>query len=148
MRSTGKLLAYVLVWGLAGCGFYGAHHNELSADGVSAPAPKILGVNAFLWRASLETLSFLSLASIDPFGGVIISEWYVANQDERIKVMVHIMDRGLQADGLKVTIFRQQRTGGEWRYAKADPDVAHQLEDAILTRARELRLRDRDTRNL
>ena len=71
-----------------------------------------LGVNSYLWHASLDTLSFLPLAIADPFGGVIISEWYVAptSPDERLKVTVYIMDRALRADGLKVVVFRQTRS--------------------------------------
>jgi len=99
-------------------------------------------VNSYLWHASLDTLSFLPLLSADPFGGVIISEWYVAptSPDERLKVTIYIMDRALRADALKVVVFRQVRNGTIWQDATASPDTAHKLEDSILTRARELRL--------
>jgi uncharacterized protein DUF3576 len=101
-----------------------------------------LGVNSYLWHATLDTLSFLPLTSADPFGGVIISEWYVAptSPDERLKVTIYIMDRALRADALKVVVFRQVRNGTIWQDATASPDTAHKLEDSILTRARELRL--------
>jgi hypothetical protein len=101
-----------------------------------------LGVNSYLWHATLDTLSFLPLVSADPFGGVIISEWYVAptSPNERLKVTVYIMDRSLRADGLKVVVFRQTRNAGGWLDAQPSADTAHKLEDSILTRARELRL--------
>ena len=101
-----------------------------------------LGVNSFLWHASLNTLSFMPLQSADPFGGVIISDWYVAPTvpDERLKVTIYIMDRALRADGLKVVVFRQTRTANGWTDAAASAETAHRLEDSILTRARELRL--------
>jgi len=101
-----------------------------------------LGVNSYLWHAALDTLSFMPLQSADPFGGVIISDWYVAPSapDERLKVTIYIMDRSLRADGLKVVVFRQTRSGAGWTDAAASPDTAHRLEDSILTRARELRL--------
>jgi hypothetical protein len=101
-----------------------------------------LGVNSYLWHASLDTLSFLPLVSADPFGGVIISEWYVSptSPNERLKVTVYIMDRTLRADALKVVVFRQVGNGGAWQDAQPSPDTAHKLEDSILTRARELRL--------
>lgn len=101
-----------------------------------------LGVNSYLWHASLDTLSFMPLQSADPFGGVIITDWYVAPSapDERLKVTIYIMDRALRADGLKVVVFRQTRNASGWTDAAASPDTAHRLEDAILTRARELRL--------
>ena len=145
MRSSRVLVAPLLALTLAGCGVTSSASREMGNDGVSPPAPKTLGVNAYLWQASLDTLSFLPLASTDPFGGLIISGWYTASSspDERIKVMVHIMDRGLRADGLKIAVFRQERHGTEWRDAKATPYAARKLEDAILTRARELRLATR-----
>jgi hypothetical protein len=101
-----------------------------------------LGVNSYLWHAALDTMAFMPLSSADPFGGVIITDWYVApnSPDERLKVTVYIMDRALRADGLKVVVFRQTRNGTVWADAAASPDTAHKLEDAILTRARELRL--------
>jgi hypothetical protein len=84
----------------------------------------------------------MPLKSADPFGGVIISDWYVAPSapDERLSVTVYIMDRTLRADGLKVVVFRQTRVATGWTDAAASPDTAHRLEDSILTRARELRL--------
>jgi len=102
-----------------------------------------LGVNAFLWHATLDTLSFMPLASADPFGGVIITEWYSAAEkpDERMKVTVYILSRDLRADGLRVAAFRQTKAAdGTWQDATVNPDTANKLEDAILSRARELRL--------
>ena len=102
----------------------------------------MLGVNSYLWHASLDTLSFMPLASADPFGGVIITDWYSAPQapDERLKVTIYILDRRLRADGLKLAVFRQTRNGSGWIDAAVNNDTAIKLEDAILTRARELRL--------
>ncbi|HWC64333.1 MAG TPA: DUF3576 domain-containing protein [Rhizomicrobium sp.] len=102
-----------------------------------------LGVNSFLWHATLDTLAFMPLQSADPFGGVVITDWYVAQNapNDRLKVTIYIMDRALRADGLKVVVFRQTRgANGVWSDAQPSPDTAHRLEDAILTRARELRL--------
>ena len=101
-----------------------------------------LGVNSYLWHATLDTLAFMPLQSADPFGGVVITDWYVAPNapDERLKVTIYILDRALRADGLKVVVFRQTRNGAVWSDAQPSPDIAHKLEDAILTRARELRL--------
>jgi len=102
-----------------------------------------VAVNAFLWRASLDTISFMPLASADPFGGVIISDWYAPPEtpDERFKVNVYILGRALRADGLKVSVFRQtQDPAGRWNDAPVGAEVASEFEDAVLTRARELRL--------
>jgi len=136
--------ALVLTTGLAGCGSSndGSRDADTGTSIASGSTRMTLGVNSYLWHASLDTLSFLPLTSADPFGGVIISEWYVApaSPDERLKVTVYIMDRTLRADGLKVVVFRQIRTGSTWADATPSPDTAHKLEDSILTRARELRL--------
>jgi Domain of unknown function (DUF3576) len=102
-----------------------------------------LAVNAFLWRASLDTIAFMPLASADPFGGVIITDWYspAETPDERFKVNVYILGKQLRADGLKVSVFRQQRTGGQWNDANVEPEVPGEFENAVLGQARELRLR-------
>jgi hypothetical protein len=101
-----------------------------------------LGVNSYLWRATLDTLNFMPLASADPVGGVIISDWYAAPEkpDERVKVNVFILDKRLRADALKVAVFRQVRNAAGWADAQVNPDTGVKLENAILSRARELRL--------
>lgn len=102
-----------------------------------------LGVNSFLWRASLDTISFMPLASADPFGGVIITDWYTPpeSQAERFKVTVYILGRDLRADGVRAAVFRQNLDGnGNWVDAKVEQQTAIDLEDAILTRARQLRI--------
>ncbi|HET9229999.1 MAG TPA: DUF3576 domain-containing protein [Vitreimonas sp.] len=101
-----------------------------------------IGVNSYLWRASLDTLNFMPLASADPFGGVIITDWYSdpAAPTERFKATVYILDTRLRADALNVSIFRQQQVNGAWADSTVDPETEIQIENAILTRARQLRL--------
>ncbi len=102
-----------------------------------------IAVNGYLWRASLDTMSFMPLSSADPFGGVIITDWYVAPESpsERFKVQIYILDRQLRANGLRVTVFRQERDSfGGWSDAVVNPDTQVELENAILTRARQLRI--------
>ncbi len=107
-----------------------------------------LGVNSFLWRASLDTLAFMPLASADPFGGVIITDWYEDPnaRGERFKINLLILDRTLRADGIKASIFKQTRDveTNEWQDAKVEDAVERQLEDSILTRARQLRIKQGD----
>ena len=100
-----------------------------------------IGVNNLLWRASLDTISFMPLVSADPFGGVIITDWNTppATPDERFKVNVYILGRALRADGLRASVFRQQNQGGSWVDAPVALNTATDLENAILTKARELR---------
>jgi hypothetical protein len=127
---------------LAGCGS-GGRQVDMSTGAISSGSSRLtLGVNSYLWHASLDTMAFMPLVSADPFGGVIITDWYVApsSPNERLKVTIYISDQALRADGLKVVVFRQVKNGNVWSDAQANPDIAHKLEDAILTRARELRL--------
>lgn len=100
-----------------------------------------IGVNNYLWRASLDTISFMPLASADPFGGVIITDWYTPPETpaERFKMNVYILDRQLRADGVRVAVFRQNRDGSGWSDAKVTKQTAVNLENEILTRARQLR---------
>lgn len=103
-----------------------------------------IGVNSYLWRASLDTLSFMPLASADPFGGVIITDWYQdpKAQGERFKVTTYILDKRLRADGVKVAVFRQKKDDkGDWTDTPVDQATATRIENAILVRARELRMR-------
>jgi len=104
-----------------------------------------VAVNAFLWRASLDTINFIPLISADPFGGVIITDWYTPSEapSERMKVQITILDRELRADGVRVSVFKQQqaaRTGSTWVDTQVDPRTNTEIENAILTRARQLRI--------
>jgi hypothetical protein len=101
-----------------------------------------VGVNSLLWRASLDTISFMPLVSADPFGGVIITDWYTPPQtpDERFKVNIYILGRALRADGVRASVFRQTNQGGGWVDAPVALNTSTDLENAILTRARQLRM--------
>lgn len=113
------------------------------SESTSAGNAPIVGVNSFLWRAALDTVSFMPLASADPFGGVVITDWYATPESpsERFKVTVYVLDNRLRGDAVKVALFRQVRaTTGEWVDAPADPATATKLENTILTRARDLRV--------
>ena len=101
-----------------------------------------IGVNAYLWRASLDTISFMPLASADPWGGVIITDWYANPQtpDEHFKVTIFILDSRLRADALNVSIQKEVRAGDRWVPADVSQQTQLDIENAILTRARELRL--------
>ena len=106
-----------------------------------------LPVNKYLWRASLDTLSFLPIASIDTFSGVIATDWGASSgtTNERVRVTTYVRDAELSATALDVSVFRETLSpGGVWQAASVDPGTARQLEDAILTRARQLRIQDVD----
>ena len=134
--------ACVLVLGLAlsGCGVLRG-----GDDARTAQAGPAIGVNSYLWRATLDTLAFMPLTSADPYGGVVITDWYANPEQpgERFKATVYILDTRLRADGLNVTVFKQTRdTSGAWADAPVAGQTETDIENAILTRARQLRLSD------
>jgi len=143
MRVPAILLCALL---LASCG---SSSNDMDTSdtgtgstAISGNGGRVMGVNSYLWHATLDTLSFMPLQSADPFGGVIITDWYSdpSNPNERMRVTVYILDRRLRADGIKISTFRQTHSADGWVDAQVNPDTANKLEDAILVRARELRL--------
>jgi len=143
-------LAVAAATTLAGCQFIRDDINrtlgnapEDNARRVDMAASQVttIGVNAYLWRASLDTLSFAPLATTDSNGGVIVTEWYInpQNAQERAKLTVTILDRDLRADALRVTAARQTLQSGQWTDAPVTAATVQRLEEIILTRARDLR---------
>jgi hypothetical protein len=118
-------------------GLFSTDRNNQGDSGGSG-----VGVNSLLWRASLDTISFMPLVSADPFGGVIITDWYTPPQtpNERFKVNIFILGRVLRADGVRASVFRQTNDTGTWADAPVALNTATDLENAILTRARQLRM--------
>lgn len=121
---------------LAACGGSERPRTELAAAQINT-----IGVNAYLWRGALETLSFAPMASADSDGGVIVTDWYAnpSNPNERVKVTVTILDQDLRADALRVSANRQVAQGGAWVDAPVQAATVQKLEDIILTKARDLR---------
>jgi hypothetical protein len=115
--------------------------SKTSPNDGSGGVGSALGVNAYLWRGALDTLSFMPLASADPFGGVIITDWYQppGSPDERFKATAYILGRQLRSDGVRVTIFRQVLQNGQWIDAQVSPATVGEIEGRVLARARELR---------
>ncbi len=172
IRRPYSALAAILMFAVAGCGGtnlrpssgsepvndkesrYAARPSLFGPDGLSLSTDPSrgetgggggsgIGVNSFLWRATLDTIVFMPVSSADPFGGVILTDWYTppGSPGERFKLNVYILDRQLRADGLRVAAFRQIRDpSGEWIDAPVNQQTGTALEDTILTRARELRV--------
>jgi hypothetical protein len=124
---------------LAACGARERPNAEVASASVTS-----IGVNSYLWRASLETLSFMPLTQADSAGGVIVTDWYSnpQNPTERVKVTVSILDRDLRADALRVAASREVQQGGAWVAAPVQAATVQKLEDIILTKARDLRRTD------
>ena len=121
---------------LTACGGKSRPVAELAASNVST-----IGVNSYLWRASLDALSYMPLLQTDSAGGVIVTDWYTnpSNPGERVKVTVTILDKDLRADALRVAASREVAQGGGWVSAPVQAATVQKLEDIILTRARDLR---------
>lgn len=121
---------------LTGCSSGGSNSTKSVVEQVSG------GVNPYLWRASLDTLSFLPIETADSIGGLINYDWQSFDDvpGERVKATVFILDTRLRADGVKVSVFRQrQDDGGNWVDADVSAETAIQLENQILSRARSLK---------
>lgn len=140
-RVTGLAIARLAVGGalalaLVACG----GREDLKTD-VAASRITTIGVNSYLWRASLDALSFMPLLQTDSDGGVIVTDWYTnpQNPGERMKVTVTILDQDLRADALRVAASREVAANGGWVAAPVQAATVQKLEDVILTRARDLR---------
>jgi hypothetical protein len=129
-------LACAAVLTLSACGGNERPRADLAASKVTS-----IGVNAYLWRAAIESVSFAQLLQADPNGGVVITDWYSQpqNPSERVKITVSILDQDLRADALRVAASRQVLQGGTWIDAPVQAATVQKLEDIILTRARDLR---------
>lgn len=125
-----------LALSIAACGGKDRPQADLAASQITT-----IGVNSYLWRASLDTLSFMPLLQTDSNGGVIVTDWYVNpnTPTERMKVTVTILDQDLRADALRVAALREINTSGAWVAAPVQAATVQKLEDIILTRARDLR---------
>ena len=102
-----------------------------------------IAVNTYLWRASLDTLSFMPLLSADPFGGVIITDWYSTSEKpkEKFKIVAYILDKSLRVDAIKIAVFKKiKNENGEWIDHKSNKVLKNKVEDAILTKARKIKI--------
>lgn len=122
------------IFGEGGISILGGDDDNQSTD--------VITVNSYLWRASLDTVSFMPLANVDPFGGVILTDWYsdADKENERYKLNVFVIGSQLRSDAIRVSAFQQKQIRGQWKDVKIDTSVATKIEDAILTRARQIRI--------
>ena len=149
-RAVTILMALASATALSGCDFIRDDINKTlgrntgdkvrQADMAAAQITTI-GVNSYLWRAALETLSFAPMAQVDSAGGVIVTDWYAdpKSPGERVKVTATILDADLRADALRVAASRQVMQNGQWVEAPVAAATVQKLEEIILTKARDLR---------
>lgn len=149
-RAAILALTMVGAFGLSACDFVREDINKTLGKGtgdrvreadLAASQVTTIGVNAYLWRAALETLSFAPMAQVDSNGGVMVTDWYSnpGSPNERVKVTATILDRDLRADALRIAASRQVLQGGQWVDAPVAAATVQKLEEIILTRARDLR---------
>ncbi len=135
-RAMAAALLGTALISLSACGGRDRPRTELAAAKLNT-----IGVNAYLWRAALDTVSFAPLLQADSNGGVIVTDWYSnpTNPGERVKLTITILDQDLRADALRVAASRQVNEGGNWLEAPVQAATIQKLEDIILTKARDLR---------
>jgi hypothetical protein len=135
LKTTAAALL-VLALAAPGC----ARNRSLPTDIAPSRVTQI-GVNSYLWKAAIDTVSFAPLIQANPNSGVIITDWYSNPKapGERVKLTVAILDQDLRADALRVSATRQVNQGGAWVDAPVSAATVQKLEDIILTRARDLR---------
>jgi hypothetical protein len=149
-RAAILALTIVGAIGLSACDFVREDINKSLGRGsgdrvreadLAASQVTTIGVNSYLWRAALETLSFAPMAQVDSNGGVMVTDWYSnpSSPNERVKVTATILDRDLRADALRIAASRQVLNGGQWVDAPVAAATVQKLEEIILTRARDLR---------
>jgi len=138
MALSRPVVALALVMALAACG---KKERPLAQADLAASKVTTIGVNAYLWRAALDTISFMPLVQTDSNGGVLVTDWYVNpnSPGERMKLTVSILDQDLRADALRVAASRQIAQNGQWVDAPVQAATVQKLEDIILTKARDLR---------
>jgi hypothetical protein len=150
VRAASLLLPVALAFSLSACGFVqkdinrtlgNAPNDRVRTADLAASQVTTIGVNAYLWRAALDTLSFAPLTQTDSNGGVIVTDWYSNPNapNERVKVTATILDADLRADALRVAASRQVLQSGQWMDAPVAAATVQRLEEIILTRARDLR---------
>jgi hypothetical protein len=140
-HSTMRLLARGTLVACAALALVSCGHKDRPKADLAASKITTIGVNSYLWRASLDALSFMPLVQTDSNGGVIVTDWYANpnNAGERMKVTVTILDQDLRADALRVAASRQVSQNGGWVDAPVQAATVQRLEDVILTKARDLR---------
>ena len=139
-RPLRSALAIALVAGVTALAACGGGKDRPKAD-LAASRTTTIGVNSYLWRAALDTLSFMPLVQTDSNGGVIVTDWYAnpALPSERMKLTVSILDQDLRADAVRVAASRQVLQGGQWVDSPVQAATVQKLEDIILSKARDLR---------
>jgi hypothetical protein len=135
LHTTAAALLIVAV-AASGCSRNRTLPNQLAPSRITT-----IGVNSYLWRASIDTVSFAPLLQANANSGVIITDWYANPRapGERVKLTVAILDQDLRADALRVSASRQVFQNGAWVDAPVAAATVQKLEDIILTRARDLR---------
>ena len=150
VRAVSLGLAIACAFSLSACDFIREDINKtlgrstqdrVRSTDLAASQVTTIGVNSYLWRAALDTLSFAPMAQVDSNGGVIVTDWYANpnSPNDRVKVTVTILDRDLRADALRVAGSRQVFQNGQWVNAPMSAATVQKLEEIILTRARDLR---------
>lgn len=138
MRSLKVLALLILASAVSACGVFSSSEERTPFEA----RPTVMGVNGYLWQATLDTLNFMSLASAEQSNGIILTDWMISpqNPNERVKLTVRFLSNELRSDAVRVVISREERINDSWVVADSQATTALQIEEAILTQARRLRI--------
>lgn len=134
-----SLMIVTMTVALGACSLFGGGDKRGADVGPKATA---IGVNGYLWQATLDTLSFMPFDQLQPSGGVILTGWHSTPEapNERVKLTIRFLSQQLRSDGLKVSVIRQEKRNGEWINVPVQAGTELRVEEAILTAARKLRI--------
>ncbi|MFC3053643.1 DUF3576 domain-containing protein [Kordiimonas pumila] len=134
-----SLLVVMLCATISACSLFGSKEKSKAEIG---PRVTAIGINGYLWQATLDTLSFMPLDKVEPNGGVIVTGWHSTKEapNERVKVTVRFLSKDLRSDGLKVSVVRQEKSSDEWLSVPVQASTELKVEEAILTAARRMRV--------
>ncbi len=139
IRFARTAAAVFLALSLGACGIFGGGDQEKAFGG---PLTTSIGVNGYLWSAALDTLSFMPIDNAYPSSAAIITDWFSTDDapEERVKVAVYFRSETLRSDGIRVNVVRQELKNGNWITVPVQAATSLQIEEAILSRARTLRI--------
>ena len=138
-KITRSLLVISLTMVMSACSFFGGGDKDGKDIG---PRPTAMGINGFLWQATLETLSFMPFDTVEPTGGIIVTGWHstAGAPNERVKLIVRFLTLDLRSDGIKVSVVRQERKDNNWLTVPVQAATVLRVEESILTAARRLKV--------
>jgi hypothetical protein len=103
------------------------------------------GTSNVLWRASLKTLDFIPLATVDYSGGIIITDWYSEGKlnKEQIKIQIRFVSTELRSESIQVISYKKIcETNNECLNIAGNENFNKEIKDLIINSARQIRIEE------